>query len=352
MPPLPPWAIDAQSIFEYYTFGYKVDRSPAWMGFVVFLLLAFVHTPLTYMYARKAKYMYLITLTALMESFGYLTRILTLDEKTLDLIMVTNLLLVVPPIIFAVVNYKIIGKLLSAVNKNVWCVKAAFITRLFLLGDIICFIVQSAGASLLFVEDVKIQKNGGIIILLGLALQFGLFFVFAICTLKAWTFPEYSDKSTPMNVKRIFYVCFSTIGLLFIRNAYRIYEFERTLYKIEHFLEEASVTEEWEFYVFEFTPVFLCHIIYTVYNFGWIMGDEEEFNNEMKTVQESLGLTVVTSTKSSSNNGTTTIEKNNLHLRNVVNKINPSEGEGVKETTVIQVVDGSSTSTPNTVTQP
>lgn len=175
MPPLPPWAIDAQSIFEYYTFGYKVDRSPAWMGFVVFLLLAFVHTPLTYMYSRKAKYMYLITLTALMESFGYLTRILTLDEKTLDLIMVTNLLLVVPPIIFAVVNYKIIGKLLSAVNKNVWCVKAAFITRLFLLGDIICFIVQSAGASLLFVEDVKIQKNGGIIILLGLALQFGLF---------------------------------------------------------------------------------------------------------------------------------------------------------------------------------
>lgn len=77
------------------------------------------------------------------------------------------MLLLVPPIILAVVNYKVVGKVMKASGVKVLCMTDKSITRIFLSLDLLCFLIQCGAAPLLIADDAKSKDAGSNIVLTG-----------------------------------------------------------------------------------------------------------------------------------------------------------------------------------------
>ena len=78
---------------------------------------------------------------------------------SLTTVILTVLLLLVPPIALAVVNYELLGKLMKAAGAKVGCLRSYSISRTFLALDVLCFFVQCASAQLMLSNDpVKIKQ--------------------------------------------------------------------------------------------------------------------------------------------------------------------------------------------------
>lgn len=123
--PVPSWVVDAQTLFEYKAFSYRVSFPLAWTAFALYLAVAVVHTALTLRYARRSYYMYLASLTAVAEAVGYLYRIISVRQHMLSPLIATTVLLLVPPII--------LGKGCACVL-NVGCVRIVLPDRMALVG--------------------------------------------------------------------------------------------------------------------------------------------------------------------------------------------------------------------------
>jgi hypothetical protein len=88
----------------------------------------------------------------------------------------------IAPILFAASIYMILGRLIMRTDSASFSiVRANWVTKLFVTGDILCFFIQSGGAGMLVqAEDQDGVKRGENIILGGLILQILIFLFFVI----------------------------------------------------------------------------------------------------------------------------------------------------------------------------
>ena len=304
--PVPSWVTNDETWHEYTSYGYEVSIPAAWAAFVMYFVLAIVHTVLTIKYTSRSWWLFIPTGTGIAEGLGYLFRVFSVEGKSpacahpwahaftapivcrcarrplssapaafsLTTIILTVLLLLVPPIALAVVNYELLGRLMKASGAHVGCLRSASITRTFLALDILCFFVQCSSAQLLLSNDPVKIKEGSNIILGGLCLQFFVFSMFVVTALLVMRHPRL--RNAPPNVQFALTLCLVTILLLLLRNGFRLYEYAQSYVHADDRLTKLVLNQEWEFYVFEFTPVYLVHLIFCIWNFGWILpGDAE-----------------------------------------------------------------------------
>lgn len=90
------------------------------------------------------------------------------------------LLILLAPILFAASVYMILGRLIRATGAESYAIiRVTRITKIFVGGDILCFLIQAMGAGMLSGADSKKSKDRGQnVILCGLILQIIIFLLF------------------------------------------------------------------------------------------------------------------------------------------------------------------------------
>ena len=103
------------------------------------------------------------------------------------------------------------------------------VARVFVSSDVLCLVIQGAAGALLSSQNATSQKLGRNIILAGLALQLVFYAVFAVVTHQLRARPEFNLHRIK-SIRGLYIELYATIGLLFIRNLYRVVDFADTLH--------------------------------------------------------------------------------------------------------------------------
>jgi hypothetical protein len=149
----------------------------------------------------------------------------------LALFVVQTLCILVAPALFAASIYMVLGRLIILVRAEAYSpVRPTMLTKIFVLGDLVSFLIQVFGSGLL-------SKNftlGKTIILVGLAAQLVFFGLFVTVAFLIWrrlerqptTAAERLDNdSTKGGWKGVMKVVFCASALIFIRSVFRLIEF-------------------------------------------------------------------------------------------------------------------------------
>jgi hypothetical protein len=155
------------------------------------------------------------------------------------------------PTLMAATVYMIFGRLARAMHaENHSIVRVSLLTKLFVGGDVLAFVVQGGAAGLLIIQDLA--KFGKALIILGLVIQvlsFGLFMVTSVIFHKR-VVNDFTLKSSVMDIPwvrimRLLYL----IGILILaRSVFRLVEYAEGT-------EGYSMTHEWTLYVFDGVPM-------------------------------------------------------------------------------------------------
>ena len=221
-------------------------------------------------------YTTVLPVTAVLELLGYCERrelILVFGAWSY---LFSLMAILVAPVILAIMNYKAVGKLLTAKGERVWGLQPATLSQLFVLVDVICVILQFGGslcASLsiaIRLDLLKLLANS--LLSSSFAVQLALNAVFTMLILRAHKHPLLAPDSSPVPKVQLFWrTVWTTVGLLWVRNLYRA---------IEGFAMAAGagsgLAHEELFYTFEAFPIVVCCVAHARAHFGLLLPSDED----------------------------------------------------------------------------
>lgn len=151
-------------------------------------------------------------------------------RETLPFLIRNLLILAAPPFLAATV-YMSLGRIIRALKaEELSLVSLRWLTKLFVLVDLICFVIQTAGAIMSGSEEPDEAKRGQTIIIGGLVLQIVAFAMYIICVV---TFQVRVRNSPPrhclagfLSYRRYIFGLYATSGLFLVRNIVRIIEYK------------------------------------------------------------------------------------------------------------------------------
>ena len=236
-------------------------ESPAIFALVMYFLVGCANLYLTV--RTKAWFMLIVAFTAGLEIGGYACRVIMLYHPAYDPYVVMQALLIISPIFLALVDYNATGKLMQAANIKRVCLKPVWIARLFFASDIFCLAVQGGGAGMASSLNPSVQQTAKFLLLLGLGLQLIFFSLFTAITLYIHRSRKFCLRGEPQYIPA-FCCLYSTIALMYIRNIYRLVEFSGGF-------RGTIASNETYFYIFDFTMIWLCFLLFTVFHFGFYL---------------------------------------------------------------------------------
>ena len=200
-----------------------------------------------------------------LEVIGYVARAAAhSNTDSVTIYTIQSLCLLLAPILFAASVYMILGRIIRVVHGEAYTViRVNWLTKIFVGGDIFCFMVQGAGGGLLSRADDQSSVNlGNNVILGGLILQIMVFVVFLLTALLFQTrinkqpttaaldgplgerAPSRGGRFGTLTWKKLMLGLYVTSVLITIRNLFRVIEYGMgwTSYLLVH---------EWPLYVFD-----------------------------------------------------------------------------------------------------
>lgn len=173
---------DAFADFEFYHY------SPSLAAAIIFTLLFIATTALhTYQLIRtRTLYMIPFLIGGFFQSIGYIARAVSATQKngewTLGPYIVQSTLILVAPALFAASVYMHLGRVVRMVNGGqtdekllFGLIKTTWLTKVFVAGDVISFMMQAGGGGLMATENVD---TGETLVLGGLGVQIAFFGLF------------------------------------------------------------------------------------------------------------------------------------------------------------------------------
>ena len=275
--PLSPVATPAEAAHAWFLRIYRFvpQQTPAYFGAIIMFLLFFVACFFNIRH-RKAYYMWIVPISALFEGIGYSIRIHSIRHPgKLGFYIGGSFPMIVVPIALAFINYLVFGRILKAYGRKALFLRPAWIAAIFLVSDVLAFLLQAGASGLLASSDASMQKTGKNIIIAGFILQLVFFTIFIWLTLHAYFISPRFRLYRVRSLHQCFIGLWVTIGLIFCRNIYRAIEYiaPRTSYIPSH---------EWTFYIFEFTLIALSIIAYCVYHFGRVFPNDGEWIKDLQ----------------------------------------------------------------------
>ena len=167
---------------------------------------------------------------------------------------VQSLFILLAPILFAASVYMYLGRIITAVEGEEYClIRARFLTKIFVCGDIFCFLVQGSGGGLMSGAKTAPRLHlGENVILAGLVLQIVIFLFF--CTIALAFHIRMRGNHTPGTIQntipwqRLLLGLYLVSVLITLRNVVRAIEYG--MGQDGYFLEH-----EWTTYVFDAAPM-------------------------------------------------------------------------------------------------
>ncbi|CAN9250819.1 unnamed protein product [Alternaria alternata] len=268
-------------------YPYSPSKPAAILSTVIFLTLLLIH----FVKLSKTKTWFAVPLVigAVFESLGYAARAYGHSHpSSKNAYIVQTMLILLAPILSAATIYMFMGRLVLASGyTKASIIRPTWLTKIFLGGDILCFLVQAAGASFLVKTDAsQSTKNlGKYIILAGLVIQlivFGFFLVVAaIFHLRAGKAERLEIGTVKMfNWQKYMVTLYIVSGLVTVRNIFRVAEY---VTGDQGYL----LTHEWPIYIFDALLMAAALASCT----SWYVGDivQKTFNGD----EEDSGVTAI-----------------------------------------------------------
>lgn len=198
-------------------------------------------------------------MTEIVESIGYCARASAVN-KTGKLMpyIIQNFFILVSPALFAASIYMTLGRIMRCVGgEHHSIVRITWVTKAFVIGDILSFLVQGGSAGLMF--NSSTVKIGEDIVILGLFIQivsFGLFFLTAVVfQIRMNKNPTHASYHVEAPWKQTLYMLYAVSILILIRSIFRVVEYVQgqTGYSLKH---------EWTLYIFDSVPMFIVTVIF------------------------------------------------------------------------------------------
>ncbi|PSN74959.1 RTA1 like protein [Corynespora cassiicola Philippines] len=248
---------------EYQLWHYRPSIAGGVIACLVFAVLTAAH--IWRLFKNRTWFCIPFVIGALFETIGYGARAAAHNDMESKMpYIIQSVLILLAPILFAASVYMILGRLmLRTGSTDLSLIRAKWVTKIFVTGDVLCFFIQSGGAGMLVqAKDKDAVKRGENIILGGLILQI-LVFGFFVIVAGVWH-RRLENRITAASLeipwqKYIRYL-YGASALITIRNMCRVVEY--ALGRDGYLLQN-----EWCLYVYDCLPMILTlAICITWYN--------------------------------------------------------------------------------------
>ncbi|KAK3697370.1 hypothetical protein LTR37_017515 [Vermiconidia calcicola] len=144
----------------------------------LFTLLTFAN--IFRLFQRRAWFCVPFTIGGIMETTGYISRALGSSNPTSTALKIVQVLcILLAPVLFAATIYMTLGRVVRATDGETYSLlRSTWITKIFVSGDIVCFVTQAIGAGVIAAGGTA--SLGGDIVLAGLVMQI-VVFGFFVC---------------------------------------------------------------------------------------------------------------------------------------------------------------------------
>ncbi|KAL3427231.1 RTA1 domain protein [Phlyctema vagabunda] len=211
---------------------YRYD--PSLVAAAIFITLFFITTALhTYQLVRtKTWYFVPFVIGGHMQWIGYIGRAMGSQETpdwTLGPYILQTLLLLIAPALYAASIYMVLGRIILLVDgESRSLIKKKWLTKIFVAGDVLSFMMQSAGGGIMS-GGASSMKTGEKIVIGGLFVQilfFGVFIVVAIKFDRSITRdPTAQSQSKHIPWKKHLTTLYVASGLIMVRSIFRVIEY-------------------------------------------------------------------------------------------------------------------------------
>ncbi|RAK75334.1 RTA1 domain-containing protein [Aspergillus fijiensis CBS 313.89] len=240
-----------------YTFWYYTPSLAAAVIFmIIFMGLTGLHS--RKMFATRTWFCIAFTLGGLFEIIGYIGRAIAhSNTTTMGPYILANIFILLAPTLFAASIYMTLGRLIRRIGaEHLSVIRVSRLTKTFVWGDVLSFIVQGNSSSL---SVLGYAQWGKVCVIVGLAIQlisFSIFWISAIVferRIRRNPTPESLQPGIPW--KKTLYMLYAVSALIMIRSIFRIIEYVlgNSGYPLQH---------EWTMYILDSVPMAIVMIIY------------------------------------------------------------------------------------------
>ncbi|KAK6602369.1 RTM1 [Botrytis cinerea] len=297
----------------YFTYN---PSEPAAYGFVaLFALLTLAH--IIYMFPLRSWYFISFILGGICETFGYYGRSKCHDNiSDIGPWILQMILILGAPTFLAATVYMTLARLTVSLGAEEHSmINSRWLTKIYVLIDVICFFSQFAGAGVQASGDATIISIGNKVILGGLIFQIIAFCFFLYMAWRIGTRFEQSQENHPSSLrypelesgwKKYFRALYAVSTLLIIRNLVRAIEYgqqasgggfsyatrndDGTLTYVGDRTETIGDKEAF-LYVFDAAPMFLVVLIFLIVHPGKFIKRARVVKGERISVTEMEALT-------------------------------------------------------------
>ncbi|KAG7151644.1 lipid transporter atnI like protein [Verticillium longisporum] len=153
-------------------------------------------------------------------------------------------------------------------DRSIWNLKATQLTKLFVWIDVLCFLVQAGGGSLLSGDDMEMMRIGQCIYVAGCAAQ--LFFIVIFCALMGRLYVRMREAQRfdlrMRLVKSLFWALLAVLVFIMIRIVFRLYEF-----KPGSDFNSEILTNEYYALGLDALPMLLGLLLLNAVHPGWVL---------------------------------------------------------------------------------
>ncbi|KAJ4298056.1 hypothetical protein N0V90_005955 [Kalmusia sp. IMI 367209] len=193
-----------------------------------------------------------------------------------------SLLTLLGPTLYAASIYMVFGRLVGLLEAGSYSlIKPRWLTKFFLLGDILSFLGQSGGGGILATaKSESSQSLGNKVILLGLGIQVVFFAFFMVVTvvfhLRIIRNPTTKSLTVPVPWARFLWILYLASLLIMVRSVFRMTEYAQGN-------DGALMQKEVYVYLLDATLMFIVAAVFAVYHPGDILQRygvlKEDFGN-------------------------------------------------------------------------
>ncbi|KAI0880918.1 RTA1 like protein [Annulohypoxylon maeteangense] len=282
---------DSDSATTFVFYRYKPSMVAAVIFIILFAISTLVH--IVMLIRKRTWYFIPFVIGCLFETVGYIGRALSSPEYpnfTTKPYIIQSVLLLLGPTLYAASIYMILGRLVVHLDADSYSlIKPKWLTKFFVLGDLISFFAQGGGGGILTqaksLDDVRRGEN---IIVGGLAIQILFFGFFMIVTLVFHRRISGRPTRTALTLntpwRKLIIVLYVSSSLIMVRSIYRVAEY------VMGSAGELQAKEVY-LYVLDALPMFVVALSYNVFHPSRVVGRESKDQVMSVTSLEVLGET-------------------------------------------------------------
>ncbi|KAF5663236.1 RTA1 domain-containing protein [Fusarium heterosporum] len=253
---------DAPEAYVFY--HYNPSMAAAVVFIVVFAISSILHT---YQLVRARTWYFIpFLIGCLFECVGYVGRALSANEApdfTMNPYIIQSLLLLLGPALFAASIYMVLGRIIRLVEaEELSIIGPKWLTKIFVTGDVLSFLAQSAGGGMLAkAKDQDAVKRGENIIVGGLGIQIIFFGFFMIVTLifhvRINRNPTRKSQEVTTSWKKLLFVLYAASLSILVRSVFRV---------AEYVMGKESELQSKEFWIYIFDALLMSIV---AVSFNW-----------------------------------------------------------------------------------